>query len=688
MRAHRFMGHLAAAAMVLLSLSSRAAAQEVGLDVLSRQVQGYKPAPPQSTLSTGGVNPILLTWSFMGDRFRAFKTVETTKTVDGRPSKIIVFDPSSGISLPEAVRQIESATVSQLRQPQPSPQGICGGTVSDVWDCCYKSVHVDCLLKIRWEDAPNDIMKGYYKLGFGLLTLLDYGKELAKTSQEVAVSDLGKGILLGNTLYFAWPYFADQAATKYLFTVIEDALTARLVTTTGYLLDRLRQANGSPLAGLDAYRCFGKAFEAVQWTGVPNGTNRLQVSTGGPVDVTRPPGSGNYQTTVELYALSGYSYARWVSASTAPIGGSNSPLPKFAQNLSGTIESFPCLGNDTTTAIKQTVNILNTAQSSVWLFQTVWLQAAMSEVLAFQPSTTLNDMTLGRQSLDTIPPQSLAKLLTIYSAMSTRGIAPTVYGPNCRSECAGNTPLCLPVAYVAQNRLRQLRALQAEILKQQPFEITPLRLGQIFDMTNDPTLGLRGSTYVRQNQLMNQGIESVIRAVDETSRNLYLSVPSLLSGTIEFHSPDAFTLKFPVSARRARLQISDAVINDQYGGEISSIYADRSQMIAGTTRGCLLLFYSSQPSISQLASRLAAVFRKSGPRKAPSLMKLISVTTDPKEQTCRLISAGYGGMCSPSDCPPYNFQCGNECATVMGLGPGKLNEAKQRAEIETGVACQ
>jgi hypothetical protein len=68
-------------------------------------------------------------------------------------------------------------------------------------------------------------------------------------------------------------------------------------------------------------------------------------------------------------------------------------------------------------------------------------------------------------------------------------------------------------------------------------------------------------------------------------------------------------------------------------------------------------------------------------------MTPVALSTVEKETACRKVPAGYGGACSPSDCPPYNFRCDGECVTVIGLGPGKHDEAKERAELDTGKIC-
>jgi len=96
------------------------------------------------------------------------------------------------------------------------------------------------------------------------------------------------------------------------------------------------------------------------------------------------------------------------------------------------------------------------------------------------------------------------------------------------------------------------------------------------------------------------------------------------------------------------------------------------------------LFYNRQPSAAEFATRLTRVFRN----KPGSLLTLLQIrSADPHEQTCGKVAGGYGAMCPPSDCPPYNFTCGGECVTVLGVGANKVSEAKELAEQETNESC-
>ncbi|WP_363346259.1 hypothetical protein [Methylocystis echinoides] len=626
-------------------------------------------------------DPILVAWALMQDRFAYLKTVDTDKTIDKKISKLVLYNPKPGQTPPEQVKTLQAATIANIEKPYPAPTKICTGQPIDVSNCCAESVNPDCLLRIRWEEAPTEAGQGMLKYGFYLYSLMDFGRELAKSSILVKLADIPGGIFPGGKLLFVWPYYVGSDKSKILVTQVDDVVVSRMTTTFGYLLPRFRQALGSPAVGMDAFACSASGFNPALWGSAPTGS-LLAVSPGSPIEVTHPPGVGDYFATVELNSRPGVTLVRFANKNTPPITGGNSPLISYVDSIPTGAEYYPCLGNGATDAIRQGRNLLNAPASSVWFFQSIFLQAVLSEFLATKPSFAADLLSPAPSVSNSLS----AQLSSIPEETVDFGQVAASEGPNCRSECDAASPLCLPVTYLGEKRLSQLQKLQQELLRRQPFEITPSRLGQIFDMTSDPSVGLRGTTYVDKDKLINEGKPSTIQAGDNSNRMLWLHVPEILSGNIRKKSSDAYSVDF--TGELALLQISDRVINDQYGGRVTNIVTSKDDAIVGTENGCFQLLFKPPSPVEQV-TRLIKMFGQGKDRRsASSLLRLLTISDDdPKEKPCLKVSAGYGGMCPPADCPPYNFKCGDQCVIVIGLGANKYAEAKMRAETASGKTC-
>ncbi len=658
---------------VMLINSNLAMAQASGDFFQFRDVSSFFDENYDRTLKPS--NEMLL-WDLVKDQFPGLRTIPTAKTDNGELSNAIFITDNDLSKLPTNFQLIFGLTGMALRDGIPAVPKDCDGIEGDYNTCCAVNPTISCVLNMNWQYCPNnDICTKFQRLQFRVSVYRYLSREVARQSREVTKAELSQDKLFGGSNVFIWPFTTADEGT-YIATKMDYETITRLVTATSLLLDSVREANNPKLRPFDSFSCQPNLSIIAMWPNDLADFQLLDVSTGEAIDLLRPQDEvSEIFNTLQFASGMGQSIFRSVGENSNPFGGANQTLIDYLDSAPDGAPWFDCIGSGIIDNLKTLKNILNTKSTSNSFFGFIYLKTVFDEIAGGPKADSAREGELDFTSN------------SIFSGISRNTLV-------CRDECAQNSPECLPVPYISDARVRQLQLLRKELLAPQPNEITPLRLGEIFDMESDPLIGNRGSTFVAGDTILNQGLPTLMTQAESGGRMVYMEVPRSLSGSYSVLSDESFEVAFESDENSAGIYFSETSLNQRYGGAIQKVFADKDELIFTTESGCIQTPLTV-PRIGDVLARVRDLYvATAGSRRGEVYSTMIFRDDHPDGGGgCEKIGAGYGAGCEPSSCPPYTFNCDrlnnnneyeSKCVTVVGVGKNQASVALQKAVAQLG----
>jgi hypothetical protein len=638
-------------------------------------------------------NPALAAWTFLKSKYPDVKSLEVSKTTNGMPS-ILLIPPASW------KRYFSGAVVQQLTHP-PGPGEVCS-TDPDrptmTYACCYGisgrehdpdsdfEFTIDCIQKYTWENKNQfgiQIVDAMYLNSFIYL----FGAEIAKSTMLITKEQAAAGQLPGNKLLYGWGVLPSTG--QWIVIDLSGDLLDRLAVTVSTLVGRIRSMPRPPLMNSDIRKCSINGLVAMpQSETVPAGTVNVYISRGVPVGVRTPPGiQKKYFSRALVRSNAQSTWIEMQPESAPPVGGTNRSLIEYLaglRQLGG--NPYACYGPNFTTDLINGANLLNNDEVSTIVFYLMYLDGIYNE---FAPIVEKMINSLPPPTLKSAAPAQSSRPLLSSMFASFLGAGEQKERPTCIELCNANSSECLATYYIRDSRRESLRRLHDSFSKPQPINMTPKRLGELFNMNSDPMLALRGPTTVNNNELLNSGRDAVIK-VSGDGIDAAITIPPKIVGRYAKNG-GVISVSFRGPEQSPALQFSSLILHRTYGGVITRIDSDGRSLVATTqlssreAYGCIQVPTENSPRSNSLvqAARMTG-YALTTEVRSYALNTFVASSNHPEdvEGVCNT-GSGYGGACP--DCPVYVFNCidpsgKSKKAEVRGVGAGKPQQALGTAE--------
>jgi hypothetical protein len=168
---------------------------------------------------------------------------------------------------------------------------------------------------------------------------------------------------------------------------------------------------------------------------------------------------------------------------------------------------------------------------------------------------------------------------------------------DCKQVCDPNNPnyRCLVAGTLGTERDQELRSLTGRLMAQQPILITQTDLINIFHFQNAGYDKARGNTTVSSNLLQNSGQWSTISANTISGMSVIFFVPTNVKYLYTANA-NGFQLDQVASQNNFSLSFDDTVLQQTYGGPVSSVSVMPTYVVITTQNGCVA--YDPTPQLA------------------------------------------------------------------------------------------